>query len=89
MFRSEERSSAVFTSRTLAIDGVVRVRRLGFGRRGWRVVLESRDPVAVIVRRDSGTERLRIKNPALPSPLLMLIAMPVAARVATKFLARR
>ncbi len=88
MFRSEERSVPVLTSDALAIDGVVRVRRLGFGRRGWRVVLESHDPVAVVVRRDDGMERHRIKNTPLPSPLLMLIAMPVAARIATKLLTR-
>ncbi len=94
MIRTEQRSVPVLTSGTVSVDGLVRVRSFSTGRGSWRVCLESHEPVAIVVRRGGGSERVGLRkassmSPLSMSPLWMLIAMPLAARVARTLLTRR
>ena len=89
MFRSEECSIPVHTSAAMKVEGLVRVRRFSFDRGGWSVALAQHNPAGVVVRRGGKTERIAIRAHSGVNPLLMLIAMPIAARIATKLLARR
>jgi hypothetical protein len=89
VIRSEERSVPILESATMTVEGFVRVRRFGFGRGDWSVAMAQHEPTAVVVRRGEKAERIAIPKAASPNPLLMLIAMPIAARIATKLLTRR
>lgn len=89
MFRSEERSIPVLTSATMTVEGLVRVRRFGFGRGAWSVAMAQHEPTAIVVRRGEQTERVAIPAHSGVNPLVMLIAMPIAARIAKNLLTRR
>ena len=89
MIRSEERSVSVLASDGLSIEGLVRVRHFRAARGAWRVRMEQCEPVAIVVRRAAQTERVALPKTPMPHSFLMLIAMPVAARIAMKLLTRR
>jgi hypothetical protein len=47
------------------------------------------EPTAIVVRRGEQTERVAIPAHSGVNPLVMLMAMPIAARIAKNLLTRR
>ena len=89
MIHSEEHRYTVYRGSGFAVDGVVRVRQLRAGRGDVHVLVEQREPVAVLVSRDGGENRVAFPRTTEPRMLVALIAIPIAARLAVRLLSHR
>ena len=89
VIHTEEQRHPVFRSSNVAVDGVVRVRRLRAGRGEVTLLVEQREPVAVFVTRDGREDRVSFPRPREPRVLVALVAIPVAARMAARLLSHR
>ena len=89
LFQTEERVVPLLHAPTGVVEGITRVRRIAFGRGGWRVGMEQHEPTAVVTRRDGSSERTSIRSSPVTNPVLMLVGIPLAAHMAKKLLTRR
>lgn len=89
MIRTEERRVPLARSGDAAVDGVIRVRRLGVLHDGKGFTFEQREPVAVIVTRSGRQERVALDAGRPIGGMLAFLAIPMAARLASKMLTQR
>lgn len=86
MIHAEERRVPLARSGNAAVDGVVRVRRLGVLHHGKGFTLEQREPVAVIMTLSGRQERSALPTGRAAGSALVFLAIPAAACLVTKIL---